>query len=30
MLGNVGEGRGRHDDAEEKAKSSFSVYVLLT
>jgi len=30
MLENIGEGRGRYDDVEEKMKSSFSIYVLLT
>jgi len=30
VLRNVREGRRRHDNTEEKTKTSFSVYVLLT
>jgi len=30
MLRNIGEGRKRHNNAEEKTKTFFSIYVLLT
>jgi len=30
VLRNIGEGRRRYDNAEEKMKTFFSIYILLT